>query len=182
MGRGKTPQEDPRFRCAIRRRLAPPIRHAWWCLERIGGGYSRGAHRCYVSSTAQWGRHPMNERVISRRLIEQRSRLLAIQEALSLGSADAAPAEAPGGEVSSGDQHIADIGSQTFEREKDISILSGVDAELADVEWALRRLADGTYGTCEACGRSIGTARLQARPATRFCIEDQLRKEREVRT
>jgi RNA polymerase-binding transcription factor DksA len=124
----------------------------------------------------------MSEHVIRRRLIEQRSRLLSIREALSLEGPNGGATTEAGGEGGGSDQHLADVGTETFEREKDISILSGVEAELADVEWALRRLADGSYGTCEACGRSIGAARLQARPATRFCIEDQSRKEREIRT
>ncbi len=123
----------------------------------------------------------MNDHVIRRRLIEQRERLISLQDSLSIdGSLDVPQVEALG-ELSSADQHMADVGTETFEREKDISILSGVEAELADVEWALRRVAEGAYGRCEACGRPIGTARLQARPATRFCLEDQSRREREVR-
>jgi DnaK suppressor protein len=124
----------------------------------------------------------MNKLAIRRRLIEQQNKLLSLKEAVALGSlADGSQSESMG-DLSGADQHMADAGTETFEREKDMSILSGVEAELADVEWALRRLADGTYGTCQACGRPIGAARLDARPATRFCIEDQSRKEREVRT
>ena len=77
------------------------------------------------------------------------------------------------GELSHLDQHAADVASETFEREKDFSILEQVEAELADVERALHRLDDGTYGTCEACGSAIGDDRLEAQPATRFCISHQ---------
>ena len=70
-------------------------------------------------------------------------------------------------------QHSADVGSETFEREKDFSILEQVEAELADVDRALRRLDDGTYGTCEACGHPIGDDRLEAMPAARFCVSHQ---------
>ena len=77
------------------------------------------------------------------------------------------------GELSHMHQHMADIGSETFEREKDFSILEQVEAELSDVERALRRLDDGTYGTCEACGSSIGDERLAVQPAARFCIAHQ---------
>jgi RNA polymerase-binding transcription factor DksA len=76
-------------------------------------------------------------------------------------------------ELSSVDQHQADIGTETFNRERDLSILESLEAELSDVEHAMRRLDEGTYGTCEACGRPIGDARLEAMPATRFCVEDQ---------
>jgi DnaK suppressor protein len=84
-------------------------------------------------------------------------------------------------ELSSIDQHPGDIGTETFEREKDLSILEQVEAELADVEHALRRLDEGTYGTCEACGNPIGEERLEAMPATRFCVNDQAEAEREAR-
>jgi len=85
------------------------------------------------------------------------------------------------GELSSSDQHMADVGTETFDREKDLSILEQVEAELADVEHALRRLDDGTYGTCEACGKVIDDARLEALPAARFCLDDQSQAEREAR-
>ena len=84
-------------------------------------------------------------------------------------------------ELSAFDQHQADMGTETFEREKDLSILEQVEAELADVEHAIRRLEEGTYGTCEACGRPIGDDRLRAMPATRLCREDQGKAENEAR-
>lgn len=70
-------------------------------------------------------------------------------------------------------QHPADIASDAFEREKDFSILDQVQAELADVERALERLDQGTYGTCDACGERIADERLAAVPATRFCVQHQ---------
>jgi RNA polymerase-binding transcription factor DksA len=84
-------------------------------------------------------------------------------------------------ELSGSDQHQADIGTETFEREKDMSILENVEAELADIEHALGRLNDGTYGRCEACGRPIADERLEAMPATRLCLEDQTAAERQAR-
>ena len=85
------------------------------------------------------------------------------------------------GELSSYDQHQADMGTETFEREKDLSILEQIEAELVDVEHALRRLDEGTYGTCEVCGKAIPDERLEAMPATRLCLEHQAEAEREVR-
>lgn len=84
-------------------------------------------------------------------------------------------------ELSSVDQHQADVATETFERSKDLSILDEVEAELADVEHALQRLDEGTYGTCEACGKPIPDERLEAMPAARFCVEDQATAEREAR-
>lgn len=83
-------------------------------------------------------------------------------------------------ELSLVDQHPADIATDTFEKEKDLSILEHVDAQLADVDRALGRLEQGSYGTCEACGRRIDDDRLRARPAARFCIDDQQMAERGV--
>ena len=85
-------------------------------------------------------------------------------------------------ELSSYDQHQADVGTETFEREKDLSILERVESELVDIEYALRRLDDGTYGTCEACGKPIDEDRLEAMPATRLCLDDQAVAEREARS
>lgn len=82
---------------------------------------------------------------------------------------------------SGADQHPADQGTETFELEKDLSIQSQLEASLADIDWAVKRLDDGTYGTCEACGKRIPKARLEAMPAARFCIKDQQRMERERR-
>jgi RNA polymerase-binding transcription factor DksA len=82
------------------------------------------------------------------------------------------------GEISHFDQHEADVASDTFEREKDFSILEVVEAELADVERALQRLDEGSYGSCEACGGAIGDERLEVSPAARFCVQHQALAER----
>jgi DnaK suppressor protein len=86
------------------------------------------------------------------------------------------------GDLSASDQHQADTGTETFDREKDFSILEQVEAELADVSHALKRLDEGTYGVCEACGKPIDDERLEALPAARFCLVDQAVAEREVRS
>lgn len=113
------------------------------------------------------------------RLDDERRRLEEVRESLD-GLGDESERENLS-ELSSADQHQADVGTETFEREKDLSILEQVEAELADVAHALERLAEGTYGTCEACGKPIGEERLEALPAARFCLEDQALAEREVR-
>ena len=76
------------------------------------------------------------------------------------------------------DQHPADVGTEMFEKEKDISILEQVTSELSDVDRALQRLDAGTYGVCEACGKPIGAERLRARPAATYCVRDQAMIER----
>lgn len=74
-------------------------------------------------------------------------------------------------ELSSLDQHQGDIGTETFEREKDFSLLEQLEAEIGDLDAALRKIDDGTYGICEVCGKQIEAERLEAMPGTRTCIE-----------
>ncbi|MEY2565707.1 MAG: hypothetical protein QOE35_236 [Actinomycetota bacterium] len=113
------------------------------------------------------------------RLEDERRRLDEVRESLD-GLGEESERESLS-ELSGADQHQADIGTETFDREKDLSILEQVEAELADVAHALERLDDGTYGVCEACGKPIGDERLEALPAARFCVDDQALAEREVR-
>jgi DnaK suppressor protein len=111
------------------------------------------------------------------RLQAERDRLRQLQGSLA-GETTVAATE----ELSSVDQHPADIGTETFEQSKDVSILAQVDVQLADVARALDRLDHGDYGRCEACGAPIGDERLEARPAARFCVRDQAEAERGVGT
>jgi RNA polymerase-binding transcription factor DksA len=78
-------------------------------------------------------------------------------------------------------QHLDDgFGIETFNRQRDLTILEPIEAELADVEHALRRLDEGSYGRCETCGCPISDDRLEATPSTRFCPDHQTRAEHEV--
>jgi RNA polymerase-binding protein DksA len=70
------------------------------------------------------------------------------------------------------DDEPADAGSATFEREKDFSIEQNVRDLLQKIERALKRIADGTYGLCEQCGRPIEKARIKALPYVDLCIKD----------
>jgi RNA polymerase-binding transcription factor DksA len=116
------------------------------------------------------------------RLLKERERLYRIRAGLSSEAGEESGAERDAlSELSLADQHPADLGTEMFEREKDLSILERVDAELADIDRALKRADEGTYGTCEACGRPISKARLEAKPEARFCLDDQAAAEREAR-
>jgi RNA polymerase-binding transcription factor DksA len=116
-----------------------------------------------------------------RRLEAERERLGELREEFALEHLQSESEQENLSELSTAAQHQADLGTETFDRERDLSILEQVEAELADVEHALERLESGTYGTCEACGRPIDEARLEAQPATRFCVDDQAAAEREAR-
>jgi DnaK suppressor protein len=116
--------------------------------------------------------------VIRSRLEAERRRLAELTGTLSVpGGESKAEASSERGDRN---QDPADIASDTLERAKDLSILIGMEAKIADIERALERLAAGTYGVCEACGQPIGEARLEAWPAARFCRTDQARSERRV--
>ncbi len=113
-------------------------------------------------------------------LQEEQARLQQIRASLQADPLDGGSEERAIVELSLVDQHPADVATDTFEKEKDLSILEHVDAQLVDVDRALGRLEQGSYGTCEACGRRIDDDRLRARPAARFCIDDQQMAERGV--
>lgn len=113
------------------------------------------------------------------RLDKERARLQLLLKAINQDEDTESENESVS-ELSSYDQHPADMGSETFERTKDLSIQAAVQAELEDVERAFRRLEAGTYGICDACGKPIEKARLDAVPTARFCLSDQARAEREA--
>ncbi len=106
-------------------------------------------------------------------LEEERGRLLSARPDLE----SEVEQESAGGEdvseLASVDQHPADQATETFEREKDLSILESTEEQLRDIERALARIQDGSYGSCEVCGRPIGEERLRAKPAARLCIDHQ---------
>ena len=69
------------------------------------------------------------------------------------------------------DSNFADSSQVTAERGEAERLASELRETLDEVDAALVRLEGGTYGNCEVCGKPIGAARLEAMPATRFCIE-----------
>jgi len=81
-------------------------------------------------------------------------------------------------ELSSYEDHPADLASETFEREKDLAIGESVQHTLHKVINALEKLDRGTYGRCDACARTIKKARLRALPFATLCVECQARLER----
>ena len=68
------------------------------------------------------------------------------------------------------DEHDPEGATIAFERSQVGTLVEDARHQLAEVEAARGRLADGTYGTCEECGGPIGEGRLEARPTARTCI------------
>jgi DnaK suppressor protein len=81
-----------------------------------------------------------------------------------------------GGEGAGNDQ--ADVGSNTFERDHEMSMAKNARANLELVESAVKRIDAGTYGVCESCGNPVGKMRLQAFPRATLCMECKQRQER----
>jgi DnaK suppressor protein len=79
------------------------------------------------------------------------------------------------------DQHPADDGSELFEREKNLSVLQSLEASLHEVNAALRKVDEGTYGICERCGNPIPEKRLRALPEATHDVNCQAIIEREAR-
>ena len=75
-----------------------------------------------------------------------------------------------GGELSF-DQNFADSSQVTAERGEVEALANNLRDSLTDVEAALAKLDNGTFGTCEGCGQPIPPARLEAKPAARLCME-----------
>lgn len=75
------------------------------------------------------------------------------------------------GELSQYDNHPADSGTAVFEREKDFALRRQVEEELDDVNHALQKMEEGTYGICEKTGKPIPFARLRAIPTARTIVE-----------
>jgi len=73
------------------------------------------------------------------------------------------------GDLSGLDQHQADVGTEAFERERELSVLEGLDDQLREIDAALERVEAGTFGRCERCGREIDDERLEALPMARRC-------------
>jgi YteA family regulatory protein len=73
------------------------------------------------------------------------------------------------GELSQYDNHPADIGTTLYEREKDIALAEHEHRHLQDVQAALRRMRDGSYGVCRSCGVKIPIERLEAVPTAITC-------------
>jgi RNA polymerase-binding transcription factor DksA len=108
------------------------------------------------------------------RLLEEQKQRRALAERLRGHEADAVEPSAR----SKLDQPPGESGSETIERERDLTALTILEGELEDIDHALGRIEDGSYGTCEECGKAIGDDRLEAKPWARFCIVHQLELEK----
>jgi DnaK suppressor protein len=82
-------------------------------------------------------------------------------------------------EVSAGsDKHVGDTATATLGREIDYTLEENSEQVLAEINAALKRIEDGTYGTCAVCSKEIAPERLEAYPWASLCIDDARKAER----
>jgi DnaK suppressor protein len=82
------------------------------------------------------------------------------------------------GDLSSYSYHMADQGTDAMEREKAFLFASKSGRLLYHIDEALRRIKDKTFGKCQVCGQEISTARLEAVPHARLCINCKAKEEK----
>jgi DnaK suppressor protein len=103
-------------------------------------------------------------------LIDLRERLVAQMSGLAKESAE---------ELAGYSLHMADSGTDNFDRDFALSLLSSDQDAVYEIEEALKRIEKHTYGICELTGKAIPRARLEAIPWTRFTVEAQAQLERD---
>ena len=113
-----------------------------------------------------------------RALLDERARVVAAIEYLHEENPGSLEEET--GELVSGsaDNHMADTATATFDRELDYTLEDNSGHGLAEIDAALQRLDEGTFGTCRSCGKTIDEARLDALPWAMKCIDCKRRDER----
>lgn len=118
-------------------------------------------------------------------LQRQRERLLALKDTLldSMNGVakDSLRSRAEGSEASAFGMHQADAGSDAYDRDFALSLLSQEQDSLYEIDEALKRIENGTYGNCEISAKPIPQARLEALPFTRYTVECQAELEKRSR-
>ena len=116
---------------------------------------------------------------------KQQEKLLYLRDAMVDSMAgvaqDTLRSRAEGSEASAFGMHQADAGSDAYDRDFALSLLSQEQDALYEIDQALKRIELGTYGVCEMSGKSIPRARLEAIPFARFTVECQSQLEKQNR-
>jgi RNA polymerase-binding transcription factor DksA len=94
---------------------------------------------------------------------------------------DSLRSRADGSEASAFGMHQADAGSDAYDRDFALSLLSQEQDSLYEIDEALKRLESGSYGICEMSGKAIPHVRLEALPFTRYTVECQAEIEKRNR-
>jgi RNA polymerase-binding transcription factor DksA len=120
---------------------------------------------------------PLKPVVLTPFLVKQKEKLLQLRDSMldsMMGVAkDNLRTRAEGSEASAFGMHQADAGSDAYDRDFALSLLSQEQDALYEIEEALKRIDFGTYGVCEMSGKPIAHARLEALPFARYTVECQ---------
>ena len=110
----------------------------------------------------------------------RRAELLALRGRLLAAAEGIIPDEEDSGEINTaaGDQHLADHASDMLEREMDWTLEENAEHILSEIDDALARIDEGTYGRCAVCGEEIPAERLDAVPYATLCVKDRRLQER----
>jgi len=114
---------------------------------------------------------------LKERLLERRRQLLGDFDKIRKNSLSRK--DDLSGDLSTMPIHMADVGSDTFEKEFALDIIESEQEELREIDAALARLSDGSFGVCEVCGRKVPYQRLAAVPYARLCINCKRQEEAE---
>jgi DnaK suppressor protein len=140
---------------------------------------SRRSQKAPITSSNSSG----NDENLSPFLRKQKGKLLQLRDSLldsMMGvSRDTLRSRAEGSEASAFGMHQADAGSDAYDRDFALSLLSQEQDALYEIEEALKRVDAGTYGICEMSGKQIPHARLEAIPFARFTVECQTQIEKQ---
>ena len=109
-------------------------------------------------------------------LLEERRRVEAALQNLHEESSGTLYEDA--GEETAYDNHLADTATETYDRELDYTLEENSEHVLAEIDAALTRIENGTYGKCSNCGKQIPEERLEALPWATLCIDCQRDQER----
>ena len=82
------------------------------------------------------------------------------------------------GDISGYTYHMADVATDTYDREFSLGLASNERTFIYELDDALKKIEDGTYGVCEDCKAPISKTRLKAVPYARLCIKCQEKKEK----
>ena len=121
-----------------------------------------------MSSDAPAPRRPSVDGPAAARLREERAELLS---RISRLDADMASFFEASRDSNADDEHDPEGQTIAFERAQLSAVTDQVREHLAQIDAALRRVEDGSYGVCEVCGGQIDPARLEARPTARTCVQ-----------
>jgi RNA polymerase-binding transcription factor DksA len=104
-------------------------------------------------------------------LLEEKARIARELEVME-GAARRTPRDASG-DLSAYSHHMADAGTDAMGREQSFMLTANLARTLTEIEDALRRVRDGSYGVCGRCARAIGVKRLLALPYAQLCLACQ---------